>query len=231
MLKRKIIVQEFNLDYVSMQATECCGIYELYNLSPSSVVNIVKISDTLYRNYPMIIFHDRTSHRRGYALAKFIKTNSLGDVYESKKLVNPNTSNKIQMWIFYPNWKTLDKFIENVSVVGTHVYGSLKSGKYNHQLIEEEDFIGTTSVRGTLYSLGSYPALVEGSEEEHLAEVYSVSDSRYQTIRNMELNAGYKEVECECYMGDGEFVKAIVYYAGDNLAEYCNENKSIISSY
>lgn len=111
------------------------------------------------------------------------------------------------------------------------VYGSLKKGKHNHRIIEEEDFIGTTSVRGTLYSLGSYPALVEGSEEEHLAEVYSVSDSRYQTIRNMELRSGYKEVECECYLGDGEFVKAIVYYADANLAAHCKENRDIISSY
>ncbi len=109
------------------------------------------------------------------------------------------------------------------------VYGSLKRGRYNHSLLEDSKFIGETTVKGTLYSMGSYPALCDG-DTEYLAEVYEVDEGTYHSIRGMELGAGYKEVICECYLGDEQFVDAIVYYADVHLEDYCSK-KEPISSY
>lgn len=102
------------------------------------------------------------------------------------------------------------------------VYGSLKAGKYNHPIIGDSTYLGTVKLKGTLYRVSSYPALVEGGDKEHVAEVYEVSDDVYQAVRNMELGAGYKEVEVE---GN------IVYYAGDSLAERCETSLEEIDSY
>lgn len=102
------------------------------------------------------------------------------------------------------------------------VYGSLKRGKYNHTLIENCTFLGDTTIKGTLYSLGSYPAIIEDGDNEYPAEVYEVPDEIYERVRRMELGAGYKEV-----IVDGN----IVYYADEKLREYCLNSNRIIESY
>jgi gamma-glutamylcyclotransferase (GGCT)/AIG2-like uncharacterized protein YtfP len=104
------------------------------------------------------------------------------------------------------------------------VYGSLKKGKYNNVLLKDSKFIGDTEVKGTLYSLGSYPALVNEGENAYPAEVYEVSDEVYERVSRMELGAGYVEVAD---------IKnnSTVYYAGSRLAEYCHENAKQIDSY
>lgn len=102
------------------------------------------------------------------------------------------------------------------------VYGSLKKGKYNHPIIKDSEYAGDTKLRGTLYRVSSYPALVDEGDNEYPAELYDVEDSVLQYVRMMELGAGYKEK-----VVDG----AIVYYAGDFLAERCRNNYEKIDSY
>lgn len=102
------------------------------------------------------------------------------------------------------------------------VYGSLKKDRYNHGLLEEEKYLGNTTVRGTLYRISSYPALISEGDNEYDAELYQVSDDVYQAVKSMELGAGYKEVEV-----DG----AIVYYADTTLRNFCVENCKEIESY
>ena len=102
------------------------------------------------------------------------------------------------------------------------VYGSLKHDKYNHPILMDSKFIGRTQVSGTLYSVGSYPALCEHGNNKYVAEVYEVSEQVYNSIRGMELGAGYKEV----MVGD-----SIVYYADKGLAERCKENLEEIKTY
>jgi gamma-glutamylcyclotransferase (GGCT)/AIG2-like uncharacterized protein YtfP len=102
------------------------------------------------------------------------------------------------------------------------VYGSLKAGKYNHHMIGDSTYQGTIKVRGTLYSLGSYPALVDDDGAEYEAEVYEVSDEVYNKVAWIESAAGYKEVE---------IAGNIVYYADDELAEYCKRRCQVISEY
>lgn len=102
------------------------------------------------------------------------------------------------------------------------VYGSLKKGKYNHSLLNGSIFIGDTTIKGTLYRVSSYPAIVDEGGNEYPAEIYEVPDDVFKYVQSMELGAGYKEVEV-----DG----AIVYYAGTRLAEYVKNNCEVINEY
>lgn len=102
------------------------------------------------------------------------------------------------------------------------VYGSLKKGRYNHTILEDQEFVGNTTVRGTLYRVSSYPALIEDGENEYEAEIYRVDERVYNYIRSMELGAGYKEVEI-----NGN----IVYYADTYLEERCKNNYEVIETY
>lgn len=102
------------------------------------------------------------------------------------------------------------------------MYGSLKSGRYNHPFMRYERYVGDTSVRGTLYIVSSYPALTEDGCNEYHAEIYEMTEEQYEPIRRMEIGAGYKEVEV-----DG----CIVFYADTALAEYCKSNKDEILEY
>lgn len=102
------------------------------------------------------------------------------------------------------------------------VYGSLKKGKYNHHLLHGCAFLGNTIVKGTMYSVGMYPALVEEGDNEYEAEVYEVPDSIYDYIYLMELGAGYKAVT----VGD-----STVFYADTELKQRCVDNYQIISNY
>lgn len=102
------------------------------------------------------------------------------------------------------------------------VYGSLKKGKYNHPMIEGCEKVGDITIKGTLYRVSSYPAIVEEGDNEYPAEVYELPPDIYSRIKRMELGAGYKEV----MVGD-----SIVYYADESLKEYCKKNLQVIDSY
>jgi gamma-glutamylcyclotransferase (GGCT)/AIG2-like uncharacterized protein YtfP len=106
------------------------------------------------------------------------------------------------------------------------VYGSLKKGKYNHPLIENCKFLGEAEVSGTLYRVSSYPALVQEGDARYPVEVYELDDRTYQAVKGMEVSAGYYEGTIEF---NGEDV--IVYYADNDLREYCENNCEVISVY
>lgn len=109
------------------------------------------------------------------------------------------------------------------------VYGSLKKGKYNHSALEDCELVGTTKVKGTLYAVSSYPALLDEGDNFYDLEVYKITDPiLYQRIQRMEIGAGYIEKEVTSPDIDGVY---IVYFAGDRLAQYLKEKKSIIESY
>ena len=101
-------------------------------------------------------------------------------------------------------------------------YGSLKKGRYNHSILENSKFLGDTTVKGTMYSLGAYPAMIDEGDNEYPAEIYEVEDAIYNNITQMELGAGYKIVETE---------QGVIYYAGDNLKARCKEFYRKITSY
>ena len=122
------------------------------------------------------------------------------------------------------------------------VYGSLKMGKYNHPLIKDCKYLGKSKIETTMYLIGSYPAIVDKfgghTQETHDVELYELDEVTYARVRNMEIGAGYKEVTKKfAYKADykyndpDSYVDAIIYYADDDLARYCAENREIISVY
>ena len=112
------------------------------------------------------------------------------------------------------------------------VYGSLKKGKYNHLMIEDCVKVGDIKVRGTMYLVSSYPALIEEGDNEYDAEVYEVPEDIYHSVRGMELGAGYKELEVTCLLtGTLLTIDAIVYYADTYLEQRCKDRYKVISLY
>lgn len=102
------LVDEYDVDDVSIELTECCGIEELYNLDVPNPAIITKVYNDSNRR-AMIIFHDVVSWSNGSSLASYIRRNKLGSLTSSKKVMNPNSRNIIQMWIWYPDWDAIDK--------------------------------------------------------------------------------------------------------------------------
>jgi len=111
------------------------------------------------------------------------------------------------------------------------VYGSLKSGKYNHDLLRGSKYVGLANEKGNMYLVSSYPAF-EPSEEgsDYAFELYEVSDNVFEAVDNMELGAGYDSVEKD-FTVSGKVIKAIFYPAGKSLLEYCKQNRPIIHCY
>lgn len=89
------------------------------------------------------------------------------------------------------------------------VYGSLKKGKYNHDLLGEAKYLGNIKVKGTLYLVSTYPVLLQG-ENEYDAEVYDVPESNFQAISSMEIRAGYIP-----NIIDTEYGEVVVYHGSD----------------
>tara|TARA_R100001086_G_C11848217_1_gene261054 strand:+ start:38887 stop:39210 length:324 start_codon:yes stop_codon:yes gene_type:complete len=102
------------------------------------------------------------------------------------------------------------------------VYGSLKRGKYNHRGMDGCKFLGETKLKGTLYRVSSYPALLEEGDNEYDAEIYEMTEEQYRPIHNMEIGAGYKV---------GRVDDNIVFYADTRLAEHCKSRCEQIDSY
>lgn len=71
------------------------------------------------------------------------------------------------------------------------VYGTLKKGFGNHRLLETSKFLGTTSVPGTMYSLGGFPGvrLDRLGQTSIKCEVYEVDGA---TLVNLDRLEGYR---------------------------------------
>jgi len=72
------------------------------------------------------------------------------------------------------------------------VYGSLRSEGYNNR--SQFKSLGLTKIKGyKLYSLGPYPGINEGEEDDELVcEILEVSPKDAQWIDRMEIGAGYR---------------------------------------
>lgn len=100
------------------------------------------------------------------------------------------------------------------------VYGSLKRGERNHELLAAARFVGPgrTPPRFTLVELlahGGYPAMVEGGKTAIEGEVWEVDDATLAALDALEEHPGfYRRVQLE--LADG--AKTLTYVLPKNLA-------------
>lgn len=69
------------------------------------------------------------------------------------------------------------------------VYGTLKKGHRNHQILENSDFIGNATVKGILLDIGPFPALLpkkEGDNSRVTGEVYLVDEATLTRLDQLE---------------------------------------------
>ena len=104
------------------------------------------------------------------------------------------------------------------------VYGSLKKGFYNHRLISNFNKIGEGTVKGTMYDLGSFPALcLEPDKYLIKGEIYDVNTveglmalDRLEGYNPNNANSFYDRVKVNCQMDDGTTREVSVYVQKPN---------------
>jgi len=73
------------------------------------------------------------------------------------------------------------------------VYGSLKRGFGNHRLLETAEFVGPCVFRGTMYSLGGFPAVSLHGDTQIVGELYDVDDATLSRLDGLEGFRGHGE--------------------------------------
>ena len=58
-----------------------------------------------------IVFSDSVRMNNGRSLAKFIEKNHLGELFKSPETVNPNSGNRIETWIWTPDWAAMKNLV------------------------------------------------------------------------------------------------------------------------
>ena len=101
----------------NLQALDgCCGVVELSGVSDDAPEYILEECncEISSRN---VVFTDIAKHKRlkdsGWKFAAFVLKNGLGAITgPSPAGVNPNTKNKVHVWIWTPNVKALQKWLD-----------------------------------------------------------------------------------------------------------------------
>lgn len=88
------------------------------------------------------------------------------------------------------------------------VYGSLKRGFPNSFLLRDSEFQGLDTIRGTMYSLGAFPAVTKEDTNLILGEVYEVDDA---TLERLDMLEGHPRFYCREEVTTGGRVRAWVY--------------------
>lgn len=100
-------------DNLCVEITACCGIEEISDLSWDTNGVLMKVFDDSARR-AMIIFHDAVHEGNGARLARKIRRLKLGKLYSTKQVVNPNTTNLIQAWVWIPNWNAMQMYCDQL---------------------------------------------------------------------------------------------------------------------
>lgn len=100
----------------------CCGIRELYNLSDGSEHIILQVAEAIRNGYDaaFYLFADNYDNRNGWRLARYITKHKLGKLTETKSTFNPNSNNKMKVWLWKIDQRAIFKFEDRVE------------GEYNH---------------------------------------------------------------------------------------------------
>lgn len=120
------------------QLNSCCGIYELNGLdgaeplcslttfqlklhgqTPEALNVLLSFAEFVDRDLhnravkkPFVIFTDAIRGGVGPVLAGLIENSNLGTINTQPARRNPNSGNRIQIWIWEPNYKGLARFLK-----------------------------------------------------------------------------------------------------------------------
>lgn len=100
-------------------STVSCGVGELDGLAADPRRNVAEVisewdnyleycndgDDTA--EFVMFVFSDSVDRGRGKALAEFIRERKLGSLRQSPVRKNPHSGNKIQTWLWCPDYRHL----------------------------------------------------------------------------------------------------------------------------
>lgn len=105
------------------------------------------------------------------------------------------------------------------------VYGSLKSGYYNHQLLETSEYVGyhTTEPKYTMLNLGCFPAVIEGGNTAISGELYEVSN---KVLVDLDILEGVPSLYHRGTINT-KYGEAIIYILTNN---HFIDNKSIVKT-
>lgn len=101
------------------------------------------------------------------------------------------------------------------------VYGSLRQGLGNHRLLAHvpEFKEGKTVQPFIMYSMGGFPAIVDGGDSGVVVEVYEVDDDTLQRLNQLEGYSGeygyqgfYDRKVVDVELDSGDEVQAHIYY-------------------
>jgi hypothetical protein len=99
--------------------TISCGVYQLQNLDSDSSVVVQQVANDISNRittgentYAFLLFSDAVIAGNGASLAKYIKEKKLGSIVASRVKINPNSENKIKVWIWGVNRNNLFKFLK-----------------------------------------------------------------------------------------------------------------------
>ena len=102
----------------------------------------------------------------------------------------------------------------NAKTINIFVYGSLKKGYGNSNLLKTSEFLGTymTTNRYGMVSFGSFPALIHYGNHTIQGEMYSITPETLVTLDALEGNGSFYQREVIDVEGFGE---ALCYFLID----------------
>jgi len=99
--------------------TACCGMQVIDGLDQSSGRIMKDICKWKYPEYgnggeqAFLVFTDDIEEKNGERFAKFIKRKGLGELYVTPARLNPNSENKIKVWVWAPHEEKLMDWYKN----------------------------------------------------------------------------------------------------------------------
>jgi len=94
-----------------LRDTSCCGVDEIEALERTAKESLLEICEEKYgwgaSQQAFILFTDIASSTRGKNLSKYITEKKLGDVIKTAPKTNPNSGNRVTVWVWAINEKSL----------------------------------------------------------------------------------------------------------------------------
>ena len=90
---------------MNLDSMNCCGLREASGLQDTPIKDcIYEVARSRfgyeYEKFGFVIFSEKAECRRGSKLKAYIKKHKLGTVVQSPIEVNPNTSNRLRVYIY-----------------------------------------------------------------------------------------------------------------------------------